>query len=215
MKLAIFDLDGTLLDTLDDLTDAINAMLATVGYPMKDREEVRKIVGSGKYRLIKDCLPKNITESELERCISIYSIIYDGMGSPRTKVFAGLEMVIPELKKRGYKTAILSNKPQESTNIVYEKYLKEYGFDMVFGQSERIKCKPDPSGALYIIDKAGVLPDDVYFIGDGETDVMTALNAGVNCVGVLWGNRTETELRAVGCETFAKTPKDLLDILPE
>lgn len=214
MRLAIFDLDGTVLDTLDDITDAINLMLEKTGYRTIGREDVRKIVGSGARKLVRDSLPEEVSEERLNYCLDIYSKIYDASGSPKTRVFDGLNEVFSELKRRGYFIAVLSNKPQTSTDKVYEKYLTGYGFDIVCGQSETIKCKPDPAGALFIINKFGVPKDDVYFIGDGETDVKTAINAHVNGVGVLWGNRTRRQLESAGCKIFAETPKDLLGILP-
>lgn len=212
MKAVIFDLDGTLLDTIDDLTDCINAMLDVFGYRNLDREKVRKIIGSGAKKLIADSLPEKLSDEEFVKRLETYNRIYDASGSPKTKLFDGMDKVLFELKKRGYKLAILSNKPQHSTDKVYEKYLKDFDFDFVAGQSEKIKCKPDPAGVNYVLETLGVKPDDAYFIGDGETDVMTALNAGIKCICALWGNRTKEQLAAVGGTLFCAFPEQILDI---
>lgn len=214
MKAVIFDLDGTLLDTLDDLTDSINEMLKYFNYRTITRDRVREIIGSGAKKLIADTLPEKLSDEEFEKRLEVYSRIYNASGSPKTKIFDGMDKVLIELKKRGYKIAILSNKPQPSTDKVYEKYLKEFDFDFVGGQSEKIKCKPDPAGALYVLDKLGVNPNDAYLIGDGETDVMTAINAGIKGVCALWGNRTKEQLAAAGGTIFCELPEQLLKIIP-
>lgn len=213
MKAVIFDLDGTLLDTLDDLTDSINEMLKYFNYRTITRERVREIIGSGAKKLIADTLPEKLSDEEFEKRLAVYSRIYNGSGSPKTKLFDGMDKVLVELKKRGYKIAILSNKPQPSTDKVYEKYLKEFDLDFVGGQSEKIKCKPDPAGALYVLNELGVKPEDAYLIGDGETDVMAALNAGVKGICALWGNRTKEQLSAVGGTVFCDYPEQILDII--
>ena len=140
--------------------------------------------------------------------------IYNASGSPKTKLFDGIAEVVKELKNRGYKIAVLSNKPQPSTDKVYEKYLKNLPFDMIVGENPKFKCKPDPAGALYILEKFGVAPENAYIVGDGETDVLTALNAKTNGIFALWGNRTKVQLKAVGGTVFAETPLDLLKLIP-
>ena len=212
-KAVIFDLDGTLLDTLDDIADSINGMFNEFGYKAIDRERVRKIIGSGAKRLIADALPERLTDEEFVKRLEAYNRIYNASGSPKTKLFDGIAEVVTELKNRGYKLAVLSNKPQHSTDKVAEKYLNGLGFDFIGGQSEKIKCKPDPSGALYVLDKLGVRPENAYLVGDGETDVMAAINAKITGVCALWGNRTEEQLRAAGGSLFAAKPSDILKII--
>ena len=214
MKAVIFDLDGTLLDTLDDLTDSINEMLNVFGYKAITREKVRAIIGSGAKKMISDALPEKLSDEKFVKCLEEYNRIYNASGSPKTKIFDGMDKVLVELKKRGYKLAVLSNKPQYSTDKVYEKYLKEFGFDFVGGQSEKIKCKPDPAGVIYVLNELGVKPEDAYLIGDGETDVMAALNAGIKGIGALWGNRTKEQLAAAGGTVFAENPQQILKIIP-
>lgn len=213
MKTAIFDLDGTLLDTFEDLFESINKMLTIKGYPNISREKARQIIGYGALNYIKKTLPYEVEEKELFDCINVYNSIYDASGSPNTKVFDGMDKVLVELKKRGYKLAVLSNKPQHSTDLVYEKYLKKWNFDLVCGQSDKISCKPDPFGTYYVMEKLGAKKKDTFFIGDGDTDIITAINAGVKGIGVLWGNRTKEQLINAGGSVFANSPEELLTIL--
>lgn len=212
-KAVIFDLDGTLLDTIDDIADSINGMLREFGYKSIDKERVRAIIGSGAKKLIADALPEKVSDEEFVKRLETYNRIYNASGSPKTKLFGGISEVLKELKKRGYKLAVLSNKPQHSTDKVAEKYLDGLGFDFIGGQSEKIKCKPDPSGALYVLEMLGVKPENAYLVGDGETDVLAAINAGLTGVCALWGNRTKEQLQAVGGKLFAETPSDILKII--
>ncbi|MBQ6727879.1 MAG: HAD family hydrolase [Clostridia bacterium] len=212
-KAVIFDLDGTLLDTLDDLTDSINAMLNEYGYRTLTRDRVSALIGSGAKKLIADALPEKLSDEEFIKRLETYNRIYNASGSPKTKLFGGIKEVLSELKHRGYRLAVLSNKPQHSTDKVAEKYLSGLGFDFIGGQSDKIKCKPDPAGALYVLDKLGVKPENAYLVGDGETDVLAAINAGITGIAALWGNRTKEQLKAAGGTIFADTPKDILKII--
>ena len=121
--------------------------------------------------------------------------------------------VLKEFKKRGYKLAICTNKPQIPTENVYNQYLKEFEFDMVIGQSDSVKRKPDPTATLDIIDKLNVKKENVYFVGDGDADVLTAKNAGIKCISALWGYRDKEELIKVGATIFASKPLDLIDLI--
>ncbi|MBP5466308.1 MAG: HAD hydrolase-like protein, partial [Clostridia bacterium] len=157
-KAVIFDLDGTLLDTIDDITDSINGMLNEYGYKAIDKERVRAIIGSGAEKLIADALPEKLKDGEFVKRLETYNRIYNASGSPKTKLFGGVKETLKELKNRGYRLAVLSNKPQHSTDKVAEKYLSGLGFDYIAGQSEIIKCKPDPAGALYVLKELGASP---------------------------------------------------------
>ena len=212
-KAVIFDLDGTLLDTLDDITDSINGMLNEYGYKAIDREKVRAIIGSGAKKLIADALPEKLSDEEFIKRLETYNRIYNASGSPKTKLFDGIKEILFELKTRGYRLAVLSNKPQHSTDKVAEKYLQGLGFDYIAGQSEIIKCKPDPAGALYVLKELGVSPENAYLVGDGETDVLTAINSGTKGIAVLWGYRDKDLLEDAGAKVFCSSPEELLSLL--
>ncbi len=212
-KAVIFDLDGTLLDTVPDILDNINLMLVHFGYKPVDEETLKGYVGSGARKLCADAIGVKITEQELDERLAYYNSFYTASESPKTKLFIGIENVLKELKNRGYKLAILTNKPQETTDKVYENYLKSFGFDAVVGQSGTVKCKPDKTATLNLLKKLDVSPENAYFVGDGETDVLTSINSGTKGIAVLWGYRKKAQLESVGAKIFAYSPNDLLSII--
>lgn len=212
-KAIIFDLDGTLLDTILDIMDNVNYMLEHFGYPLVDRERTREIIGSGARYLIKEAINQPVSEVELDERLNYYNTFYTASESPKTKVFDGIGEVLVELKSRGYKLAILTNKPQSTTDRVYNKYLKDYNFDIVIGQRDGVKCKPDKTATINLLKDLDVEPKNCYFVGDGETDAETSINAGTNGISVLWGYRRQSDLEKVGANVFAKTPKDLLKLI--
>ena len=212
-KAVIFDLDGTLLDTVPDILDNINLMLARFGYGTLDAETLKGYVGSGARNLCARSIGVPLTEEELDERLDYYNALYTASDSPKTKLFDGMAEVLRALKKRGYKLAILTNKPQETTDKVYKNYLKDFGFDAVVGQSGGVKCKPDKTATVNLLSKLGVLPENCYFVGDGETDVLTSLNAGTRGIAVLWGYRKKDQLEKVGAKIFADDPEDLLSLI--
>jgi len=212
-KAVIFDLDGTILDTLPDIMDNLNLMLCHYGYPLVDIAKTRKYIGCGARSLVERAIGIELTSNELDERLAYYNKFYTESNSPKTKLFDGIREVILELKNRGFKLAILTNKPQETTNTVYREYLSDFGFDKVVGQSGKVKCKPDKTATLEILKELNVSAENTYFVGDGETDVKTALNSNTKSVAVLWGYRDKDELFEAGARVFAKTPQDLLSIL--
>ena len=212
-KAVIFDLDGTLLHTLPDIHFFVNEMLSHYGYPLRSEKEVMQFIGCGSRNLIKLSLPDGLTDDEISERHAYYNKIYTASGSPKTKLFDGIEQVIVELKNRGYKIAILTNKPQETTDNVYERYMKHLGFDLVVGQSAKVKVKPDPTTAKQILFNFNVLPENAYFVGDGETDVQTSINAGTNGIAVLWGYRSKEQLSVAGAKVFASSVEQLLTLI--
>ncbi|MBQ9513750.1 MAG: HAD family hydrolase [Clostridia bacterium] len=212
-KLAIFDLDGTLIDSIRDITDNINAMLKYFGYKERTVEEVRTFVCFGAKELVRCAIAKDIGEEKLNDCVSYYNNLYTKSDSPKSKVFFGIKKVLKELKKRGYTLVVLSNKPQQTLDKVYNIYLKNCGFQEVVGGSPERKIKPDPSEVEKLLKKYSVEKENAYLIGDGETDVLAAVNANINSVAVLWGYRDETALKKVGATTLIKKPSLLLTIL--
>lgn len=215
-KLVIFDLDGTLLHTVPDIMDSLNYMLEKFGYKKVEYDDVCRFVGNGARNLVARSIAHGgvtISEEELDERLKVYNEFYTASNSPKTKLFDGINEVLIELKKRGYYIAILTNKPQVTTNNVYETYLKDYNFDKVIGSTKEFKIKPDKETTINLMKKLNVLPSNTYFVGDGETDVLTSLNAGTKGIAVLWGYRSKEVLENAGAKVFVNSPKDLLKLI--
>jgi len=181
--------------------------------PTVTTEDVRRYIGNGARKLVERSVGGIKDEKLFEEYFSYYNKLYDASKSSKTKFFDGIPEVLREFKRRGYKLAICTNKPQTPTENVYRQFFKEFEFDMVVGLSDKVVRKPDPSATLDIINKLGVQKENVYFVGDGETDVMTAKNAGVKSVAVLWGYRDKQELQDAGANIFALKPLDLINLI--
>ncbi len=212
-KAVIFDLDGTILDTLTDIAENINRMLDHFGYPKLPSREIMQYIGNGARNLVKRSIKVKLTEEELDDKLAFYNRIYTAAPSDNTCVFKGLDEVISQLKERGYKTGVLTNKPQMTTDKVCEKYLSHLNFDVIVGQREGVPIKPDPTSLNQILKDLNVKKENAYFVGDGETDAQTAQNAGVNGICVLWGYRERKQLEAVGATVFVSSPQQLLKII--
>lgn len=212
-KAVIFDLDGTLIDSVPDIAGNINIMLKRFGYPVLSEEEIKAKVGHGARNLVKDCIGKSLTDKELDERLEFYNYQYTNSGSPKTRLYKGIPETLKELKKRGYKLAILTNKPQETTDNVIKNHMSDLNFDKVVGQSGSVKCKPDKAATLAILNELNVLPENTYFVGDGDADVLTSLNSGTNGIAVLWGYSSKEKLAAFGATAFAYKPEDLLKII--
>ena len=212
-KAVIFDLDGTLIDSLPDIFHYVNITLEKFGEKKRAYNEVRAFIGYGAKNLVKKSFGGFIDGEDLKERLDFYNREYTASGSPETKLFDGVKEVLIELKNRGYKLAILTNKPQITTEDVYKRYLSDIGFDVVFGAREGVKIKPDPEALNMILTELGVEKENAYFVGDGETDIITAINGCVKPVGVLWGYRNKDELEKEGATVFAEKPLDLLKII--
>lgn len=212
-KVIIFDLDGTLLDTIKDIADNVNLTLERFGYPTLTEKEIMTYIGNGARNLMRRSVKVELSDNAFEEVFRYYDALYSSSKSEKTCIFDGLDEVLIAFKNKGYKLAILSNKQQAATDNVYEKYLKDYQFDMVVGQRDGVPIKPDPTEVKRILKTFNVLPENAYFVGDGDADVKVSLNAGINGISVLWGYREKRQLESVGAKVFAKTPSDLLDLI--
>lgn len=212
-KLAIFDLDGTLIDSLPDIVENINVMLKKFGHEQRTYDEIRRFIGNGARKLVEESIGESLNSDDFEKRLEYYNKIYTESGSPNTRLYDGIEQTLLELKKRGYLLAVLTNKPQSTTDTVIKNYFSFIEFDRVVGQRNGVKCKPDKAATLNILAELDVSINDCVFIGDGETDFLTAKNCKIPCISVLWGYRDLVDLESVGANLFINCPKQLLDLL--
>ncbi|MBQ7923787.1 MAG: HAD family hydrolase [Clostridia bacterium] len=212
-KLIVFDLDGTLLDTLDDLTASTNAALLTYGFSTRTREEVRSFIGDGIVKLMERSVGIE-SYPRLTEMIGDFRAYYAEHCKDATRPYAGVENLLQTLKAKGLLLAVLSNKVHAATQALINDYFPGV-FDEVMGENEAagIRRKPSPTALLKIMETLGVTQAETAYVGDSEVDIQTAQNAGVACVSVTWGFKDEAFLRDNGATEIAHTAKDLEDIL--
>lgn len=211
-KTFIFDMDGTLLNTLPDLVIITNKALASVGFPERSEEEILGFVGSGARALINLAVPQEASEEMKERVIQNWKNLYPDFGTVLTKPYPGIIEAVAGLRARGAKTAVLSNKYDAAVKLLTERYFPDL-FDTARGECAEIRRKPDPSGLLKIIEELGAIRETVAYVGDSHTDVETAANAGVFCIGVDWGYGGAVSLKRAGADAIISEAPQLLDFV--
>ncbi|MBR1558602.1 MAG: HAD-IA family hydrolase [Clostridia bacterium] len=194
--LIIFDLDGTLLNTLDDLADACNAALREAGYPGRDRDDVRRFIGNGVARLIRRALPESAGDDVAARVLARFKAIYLENVNVKTLPYPGVVDMLRRLHDRGVRIAVNSNKVDEASRLLCAAHFPGL-VDLVLGEQPDIPKKPDPEGARRIMAALDVPPERALYVGDGDADVLTARNAGIDGAWVSWGYRTREELPEV------------------
>ncbi len=213
-KAVLFDLDGTLLDSIEDMGDSLNRVLVQNGFPTHDRDTYCRFVGDGATNLISRALPEGMrTDMVIRSCLEAFLEDYDKNWNVKSRLYEGISELLNKLSSRGLKISVLSNKPHRYTLKCMDGFLSDWDFDVVFGQRDDVPRKPDPAGALEIAEKLNILPSDFLYLGDTETDMKTSLDAGMFPVGVLWGFRSAEELRENGAKVLLKKPLDALDLL--
>lgn len=211
MKAFIFDLDGTLIDSLEDIADAVNLMLAERGYPQQPLKVFPRYIGEGVQKLVERALPHDaLSKAKVDECVADYQRHYGVTWDHKTKPYEGMVGVLQELRELGYAIGVLSNKPHSFTVKCCDHFFPGGTFDAVLGARDAVPRKPDPAGALEIAKKFGVLPEECFYIGDSGIDMQTARNAGMSGIGVLWGFRDERELREHRARFIVSKPEDLL-----
>ena len=208
----IFDMDGTLLDTLGDLGSCMNRVLERSGYPTHPIEAYKYFVGDGMRNLVVRVLPKAAHEEEtIERLQAQMGEEYRAHWADHTDLYPGIGPLLDELVRRRIRRAILSNKPHQFTTAMAERYFDKWRFDPVFGARDGVPSKPDPAAALETCRLWNLDPEEVLYVGDTNTDMQTARRGGMFALGVLWGFRTRQELEENGAQSVIATPEQMLD----
>ena len=212
MEAVIFDLDGTLLDTLEDLADSMNAVLLDRGFPTHPLEAYRYFVGEGVEKLVCRALPDAMATDEFVlTCVEAMEAEYGRRWANKTMAYPGIPPLLDTLTNLEIPMAVLSNKPEKFTRLAVSEFLKRWPFYSVSGARPDLPKKPDPSGALAIAADLAVETHRCLYLGDTATDMRTATRAGMYAVGATWGFRPRDELLAAGARSLADDPLDILE----
>ena len=214
-RLIIFDLDGTLINSIFDLADAVNDSLSELGYPTHDTDKYYKFVGNGSVKLIERALPEHHRSAEdIAQLHTLFSVKYQSCCLNKTAPYNGITNVLGKLKASGIKLAVASNKPDKFTKFIIDNIFGAETFDCILGKRDGFPTKPDPQ-IIYDILKATGITDrnEALVVGDSDVDVLTAHNAGIECIGCDWGFRGEQELKEAGTDYLAFEPNDIIDIV--
>ena len=215
IKAVLFDLDGTLADSLIDLADGVNRAIASKGFPTHDVEAFKYFVGDGIPKMIERALPpEHRSIEEINEIKDIFLPYYAIHYADNTYAYSGMPELVNTLKNQGFIVAVVTNKEQHMANEVVTSLYGDV-FDLIFGKRDGIPAKPDPTAALMAMEELGVKPYECVFIGDSGMDVATAVNSGAVPVGELWGFRKEDELLENGAKYIISAPEVLLDIIDE
>lgn len=211
-KAIIFDLDGTLTDTLEDLFLSVNYALQSCGLPERTIEEVRRFVGNGVRKLIERAVPADTESTLLEKCYSAFRAHYIIHCQDHTCLYPGVATLLMTLHAKGYRMAVVSNKLQSGVDELAHTFFHGL-IDVAIGERPGIPRKPEPEMVEEALRQLGVTNDEAVYVGDSDVDLQTAANAGLPCISVLWGFRTRDFLIAHGATIFAEKPQDVLTLV--
>ena len=209
-RAAVFDLDGTLLNTLADLADSGNELLASYGMAPHPEKAYRYFVGNGSRKLMERILPGKSPE-QIDEALARYKAIYEKRLTVKTTPYTGILEMLSALRTRGVRMAVCTNKHISAAEVLIRKYFPADSFDAYEGDCPGVPRKPDPAHVRIVLDKMGVGPEETGYLGDSGVDMQTAVNAGVLPVGVLWGFREKEELTENGAEILLSQPLELLE----
>ena len=213
-KAVIFDLDGTLLNTLDDLADSTNYALSKFGYPTRTIEEVRQFVGNGVAKLIERAIPDGKNNHNFEKCLAIFKENYAQNMYNKTAPYNGIIEMLSNLKSKGIKIAVVSNKFDLAVKELCKKYFEGF-IDFAAGENEAqgIKKKPAPDTVISVLNEFNFAPEDAVYVGDSDVDIMTAKNSKMPCISVTWGFRDEKFLLENGATILINAPSEIYNHL--
>ena len=208
----IFDLDGTLLNTLADLHACFNHAIKSFGYPERTLLEIKSFVGNGIKKAIARALPNDVEEEMLNKIVDYFRVYYEEHMHQYTEPYDGIISLLKELKDKGYKLAVVSNKYDDSVKELCEYFFGNY-IKVAIGEGFDVRKKPEIDGVLKAIKELNSTMEKSIFIGDSDVDIMTARNANIPCISVLWGFRDKNFLKERGAKVFATEPKEIIEII--
>ena len=213
LKAFIFDLDGTLIDSLADIAESINRMLDARGYPRCEQEVFKQMVGDGMEKLVERALPEDARSEELIKvCVEEYRAHYDTLWNAQTRQYPGIVEMLSSLKSRGLKLGVISNKAHRFTVPMTEHFFGSDVFDHILGQRAEVPRKPAPDGAHEMAAFLGLKTDEMAYVGDSGIDMQFAKSSGMRAVGVRWGFRSEAELLECGADALVSSPAELFNL---
>lgn len=208
----IFDFDGTLLYTVQDLTDAVNYAVARRGYPTHSVRAIERMIGNGVNMLVSRALPRGFDTPEYERIMDDFRAFYRAHCQDNTRPYDGVPEMLARLRAEGRKLAIVTNKYQTAAELLRKQFFAD-SVELIVGDFEGRRRKPEPDGVLIALEKLGADPSRAVYVGDTEVDMQTAENAGLDCICVAWGYRTRQELEQLGAPAIAENTQELLAML--
>lgn len=213
-KAAIFDLDGTLLDSIGDLSNAVNETLASYGFPTLPLSHHLRAIGNGLRAYVAECIPEEKkTDAFLDEFVKEVGVRYDASCTKTTAPFDGIVELLHFLKEQNIKINVLSNKVDDFAKRMIAHYFKDYGFSSVYGERVGVPRKPEPDAALAIAEECGVKPEEVLFIGDSIYDVLTGKNAGMFSIAAAWGYQSEEMLLEKMPDLLVHSPLEIIEFL--
>ena len=212
-RVALFDLDGTVLNTLDDLADATNAVLTANNMPTRTLDEVRRFVGNGVRKLIERAVPAGTDEPLVEKILGDFKAYYGAHCAEKTAPYEGILEMLAALRQNGVRTAVVSNKADFAVQALAKQYFGDL-FDVALGEdTAKRPTKPAPDMVYHVLNMLGATPAEAVYIGDSDVDVLTARNAGLRCIAVTWGFRDRACLQKAGATLLADTAKELQNLI--
>lgn len=205
----LFDLDGTLIDTLEDLTDSVNLVMDQEGHPAKTIEDVKNGIGEGYRLLMEACLPVGTESAEIDRCTALFEAIYMERMMNKTKPYQGITDLLVNLRIHGVRIGVVTNKMDDAANLICRHYFGAL-IDVAIGDTPERKKKPAPDNVIEALRQLGAKREQVLYVGDSDIDVCTAIDSGLDFIGVSWGYRSRERLQEVGAKIVVDHPTDVL-----